>query len=168
MKQVFFLLVAGVLLASCNSADSNVDEIADTYCACFKSTDKKASKKVKSFYKMVADGKSQEKLQAEAQELSADEREFVQQLSSDMEGKTSKLYKCIDKADKEVEKFRTKDKDAFMDKLVDEMYSRSDCKLAAHVFKAGVRIKKKGGDEEEETTDEDEDKNKDDEEEEEN
>ena len=110
---------------------------------------------------MVGEGKSKEKLQEKAQELSEDDRELVQQLSTDMENKKSKLYKCIANADEEVKEYRTKDQDAYMEKLVDEMYERNDCQLAAHVFKAGVKAKKKGGEEDE---DEDTDEEKEDEE----
>lgn len=152
MKQVIFLVITAVLLFSCNSADSNVDEIADKYCNCFESSDAKASKKVKKFFKMVADGKSKVTLQEEFQTLPAKDQELVQKLSTDADDEKSKLKKCVDKADEEVEEkqYRTKDEDAFKEKLVDEMYSRDDCQLAAHVFKAGFKQKKKGAEQEDE------------------
>jgi hypothetical protein len=138
MKHLVFFLVCAVVFSCGNMAENNLDEIADDYCGCFSSQQKSLSKKTKRFIKIMAEGeRDQEVLAKEREKLSEEEVADFTEFFAMLQKPNSKVGKCIAKVDKKVEKFRTKDKNKFIDKLVDEMESRSDCKVAAYVFIMG-------------------------------
>ncbi len=136
---VFFF--ACLFIFSCgNMADDKVPEIADDYCKCFASQEKKLSKNTKNFIKLIAEGEDdQEVLAEERGKLSEDEQADVEELSLMLQDTDSKVGKCIAKVDKKIKGYKTKDENKFYNKLIDEMESRKDCKIMAYVLTMGKR-----------------------------
>jgi hypothetical protein len=137
-----------LLLSGCRTADQKVPEIAANFCNCFSEMEKNMGSKSREVMQKAANAADPTTaIRDEMQKLSEEDQQTVSTemaAFAEMDDKNSKVGRCIADVEKKYGKEKTFDQKKFLQKIINELESKTGCTVTATLMKIGLKAKENG------------------------